>query len=112
MNANELLILNQGNFLGGVEELYRQLNSSPAFREQFLLDPAGVLSLTVFTEFESPTVGAINQANRILFSLLSNPKFREWAHGFQQRISAQIDEAAQSADRVEAIKMIVARLDR
>src|SRR5258708_7987331 len=103
MNPKELLILNRGDFLGGSAVLFRQLNESPVFRDQFIRDPAGTLSTTIFAERTQPSVGTINQANRIFFALLTNPKFVAWARDFQQRMQAEIAAADQPPHPTEAL---------
>jgi len=111
MRAEELLILNYRGYSPRLEGLFQKLHTAPSFREIFVKDPAGVFAKEAFPEHNlSP--GQINQGNRLLFSLLSNPKFMEWRKRFEEKIQEQVKEAGEKENPAEAARRLIARRDR
>lgn len=112
MRADELLVLNYPNLKKRLQELYLRLNDSVAFQSLFLNDPAGILSKTLMYDYNHPPQAVINQANRLLYALLSNPKFMEWAKKFQARIEKQAIEISNVDDPDEALRQMTVLFDR
>lgn len=118
MRSDELLILNYGGFTDKVGGFYRDLNDSEALRELFLKDPAGILSRRLFADssLQLLTAARINQANRLLFSLLSNAKFLAWAREYEKALRERYQSPKRpkkaAGDEDEATKTLVAKLDR
>ncbi len=57
----------------------------------------------------------INQANRLLFSLLSNPKFQEWGAQFAQKRQQEIEQIQSEyhiQDAEDARNLFLVKLDR
>lgn len=109
MSATERLVLNQNNFAERTFAFYRKMNTSPNFMKKVVEDPARIMAEELFAGEDLPSVGEINQANRILFSLLSNPKFIEWSKDFEERMASQVK---QEGDNIEALNRVVRNLDR
>jgi hypothetical protein len=84
---------------------------SPAFRALFLKDPAGTASAMLLPADEQPPAAQIRRANRLLFALLSNAGFMEWAAGFQARLNEQV-ATVENVPEGERPKMAAATLDR
>jgi hypothetical protein len=113
MNADELLVLNYAGFRHHVADFYARLNESAAFRELFVRDPSGAMAQTIFPGYLRFQAGHINQANRLLFSLLSNPRFVEWAEEYQTQLEQQASEAfGDIEDAEERMKAFLVTLDR
>jgi len=111
MRAEELLILNYRGYSPRLEGLFQKLHTALSFREIFVKDPAGVFGKEVFPEHHlSP--GQINQGNRLLFSLLSHPKFLEWRKRFAEKIQDQVKEVGEKENPAEAARRLIARRDR
>ena len=111
MRSEEMLVLNYRNFSSRLESLFGSLGKSPAALESFARDPAGVFGKHVFPE-HNVSAGELNQANRVLFSLLSNPRFLDWSKKFEQKIRDQLKKVGKKVDSAEAIKQLTATLDR
>jgi hypothetical protein len=112
MRPSELLILNYDGFNDRVEALFEQLTTSPSARELFLKDPASLVAKVVLPSGDQPRAAELAQANRILFSLLSNPKFIAWAKEFREELDSEIKQAAELDDPAEALKHLAVVLDR
>ncbi|GEM_PF-2659665 len=111
MRADDLLVLDYAGFSRHTALFYKKLEAA-SFRELFVRDPAGVLFDSLFPGYKSPTPGKINQANRMLFSLLSNPKFMDWSKGFQKKLEETAQRAAPQEKPGEAIKLYTVQVDR
>ncbi len=112
MKADELLVLHYESLSQRAESLFQDLNKSLALRELFLKDPTSVVVERILGRDQKPSETRINQVNRLLFSLLSNTKFMEWSRQFQEKMEAQLQEIAQSEDPIEAMKLLLVRLNR
>lgn len=111
MGTEELLILNYRGYSQRLEGLFQKLHTSPSFRELFVKDPAGVFTKEAFPEHHlSP--GQITQGNRLLFTLLSHPKFMELRKRFEEKIQVQVKEAGEMEASAEAAKLLRAKLNR
>jgi hypothetical protein len=108
MGADDLLILDYDEFASGVEKLYHELDSSPAFREYFSSNPASALHHTLFPEREPIDESLISYGNRLLFALLSNPKFERWSRDYSVKLEARF----RVSDDPETLKQAVLGLDR
>ena len=105
--------MNYSGFSRHVTTLFSRLDSSPSLREAFIQNPSGIMTQLVFPGYRQPSIAQVNQANRLLFSLLSNPRFMDWANRFQENLDEQVREIRRDVeDEAEAIKLLTARLDR
>lgn len=108
-----MLVLRYERFAERAQTFFSQIGTSAAFREVFLRDPAGTLSETVLAGEGVPSSADINQANRLLFALLSNDGFMEWARNysrsFEERVAAGL---AADVDDVERLKLQAVTHDR
>lgn len=112
MRADELLILNYRNFSERVGNLYSQLDKSTAMKELLSKNPVGLINKFLFSEY-NVSAGEINQGNRLLFSLLSNPKFLKWSERFEEQIKEELKQIPEKEyDENERVKMLFAKLDR
>jgi hypothetical protein len=113
MRADDLLILDYGDFSERAQELYERMNDSPHIRERLVKDPAGAVNeMLLQGTVTPPSRGTINQANRLLYSLLSNQEFMEWSQSYQEKIQEQLRQIAEEHDSEEAFKLLVERIDR
>jgi hypothetical protein len=111
MRPEELLILNYPRFSERAISLFKELAASPAARKLFIKNPVGVVGYSVFPESQLPGTAELNQANRLFFALLSNPKFMEWAEKFQVELETQA-KAEANDNLAEGDKMLTVDLDR
>jgi hypothetical protein len=112
MKSHELLILNYQGFEDRLNDLYTRLEASRAMQEAFVRDPAGVIARLVLPGLADVTDAEINQANRLMFALLSNDGFMQWTQAFQERIEAQAREASTADDPAERLRMLLVTFDR
>ncbi|MBP2323328.1 hypothetical protein JOF56_003713 [Kibdelosporangium banguiense] len=115
MRADELLILNYSGFSRHVRSLFWNMRDSRSFTELFLRDPAGTISRKVFNGYMPPMPETLNQANRILFSVLSNPGFMEFTRNLQEEMESEARrEAANEGieDFEEGLRLYATRMDR
>ena len=113
MKAEDLLVLNLGGFNRRLEALYKRLSEDDALREYFISDPGTVLEATVFRNFRRAPQHRVNQFNRALFAVLSNPEFMAWGGEVQREILAQAREAFPSImDEGQAVRAYLLKLDR
>lgn len=108
MRADEYLVLHYDKLSEGVQAFFDRLEASAAFRELFLKDPAGTMSEVILGG--QPSSAELNQANRLLFALLGNRGFMDWATDYQRGLA---DRASQGGDDGgERLKLAAATLDR
>jgi pyruvate-formate lyase-activating enzyme len=113
--AAELLVLASEGLARNAEALFQELSRSSVARERFLSDSAGVLAeweLLGDRPGARPRDARIGQAGRLLFSLLDNPEFVAWGRQLQERMGGQVEEITESGDPTEALRRLVAALDR
>jgi hypothetical protein len=111
MRAEQLLILDRDEFAERAKGLFNQIQTSAGYREYFVANPVGVIHEAIFGGSSSLDHAGINQGNRILFSLLSNPRFVEWARTFEEQIDHEVVQALESGDK-DALRLIATRLHR
>src|SRR5262245_60096898 len=104
MRSEDLLILGYDGFSERTAHFFRGLNESRALQELFLRDPAGTLSAEVLPPGKMPAAARLNQANRILFSLLSNPNFTSWSEQYQKGLEAEMADIVALKDPSEEFK--------
>ena len=73
-NINRL-ILNYDNLSQKTNALFEELRTSRAKQALFITDPATVISHRILDGKKLTTAAEIDLVNRLLFALLSNPKF-------------------------------------
>lgn len=112
MRSDDLLILNYERLSARTTELYGKMAESAAFRALFLKDPAGTISRMLLPDDDQPPPSQIRQANRLLFALLSNDGFMEWAAGFQKRMQSRVGAIQEVDDDGERHQLAAATLDR
>ena len=95
------LVLNYHDLAKKTENLYEELRRSQAKRELFVRDPAAVLSARVFDGKDLKRPARLDATNRVIFSLLSNPKFFAWARAYEQRIFRELSKAGIRKDTAE-----------
>lgn len=105
----DLLILNYPSFSERAEELFTRLNESEALAMLFVENPSAVITEIMFKEQIPLSSAQVNQCNRLLFSMLTNPGFMGWASTYQKTLEGQVKTAK---DRVESDKLLTATLDR
>ena len=107
VRADGFLVLHYDRLSERVQSFFDQLEGSASFREVFLRDPAGTMSEALL---DGQASGAeVNQANRLLFALLGNRGFMEWAASYQQRL---LEQSAGDGGNAEQFKLAAATVDR
>lgn len=82
--GNDELILKTEGLAKRGAALFKEVNSDEALRQEFLQNPAKVISERV-TKTPLPD-GQASASNRFLFALLANDDFRAWMKVFNRRI--------------------------
>lgn len=111
MRADELLILDYGDLSTHATDLFERLDNSRAFRELFIKDPTGAVGRVLLPGYSRPPVVHINQANRVLFSLLSNESFREWSRRYQETFVEDARQRFPDQEHPEALRSFLAGYD-
>jgi len=84
MKTESLLLLKHNSFRQETKALFDLLSSSPMARESFFNNPSGVMrAMFTFTHSDLETTQDDSAANRLLFSIVSNPKFFEFLERHQ-----------------------------
>ena len=109
MRPDDYLVLHYDELSSRAESFYERMGSSESFRALFLNDPVGTAASVLFPDRPTPPAGQVNRANRLLFSLLGNAGFREWAKGFGERLLA---DATDAGGDEEPLQVLAARFDR
>src|SRR5215813_5806648 len=116
MLAEELLVLNYGDFSNRVDNLYLRLKSSAHLRELFVRNPTRVLFGTLTPGIGSPSDLQAAISNRFLFSLFSNQKFLEWTKEYgrrlEEKIFAGLDQDSSNKDRLDRLLSHVIEADK
>jgi hypothetical protein len=111
LSASDFLILNIDDFGANVQRFFKTLEQSDAHKQLFVSDPSGVITKMLLPDvpFSEST---INDANRILYSMLSNAKFMKWANEYQQKLYDEALETTKIKDPDEAMKIMTALFDK
>jgi hypothetical protein len=110
--ADELLVFKYDAFKYGLARLYDALSTSEAHREAFIRNPADYLTSSLLPESDSLTRAQLSSANRLIFALLSNPHFMDWAREFQSEIRTNVQAATSVEDEEERLRLMTVLLDR
>jgi hypothetical protein len=81
-DEREPLILRRRDISGRIEEIFEIMNTDAELREQFVTDPAQVLS-TYVKGAELPPQQA-SAANQLVYSVMSNPRLLDWFSSYAQ----------------------------
>ena len=110
MLANEkLLILSNSNFQTKVDSIFGMIQNNPGALQLAMANPVGTFAKGLLDlDFD---LQRVSDSNRLMFSLLANDLFRNWAVSYQQTIIAQarvsqnyiLDRAAISQDVAQAM---------
>lgn len=111
MSFKDLLICHYDEFENSVTRLYRDFDASPAFRDYFLENPTNAISKSMFPDLAPLSQADISAGNKLLYSLLSNPKFAQWAKRFEHQLYDSL-KFAEASDDPEVLKQVVARIDK
>lgn len=82
------LILRNDDLAAKTEAFFKELNTNPRLQSEFINNPSGVIT----RRFLLPSAAAqispqrLNNANRILYSVIANDRFRIWAQEYQTNI--------------------------
>src|SRR5262245_44140978 len=77
------LVLPVKNLRENTAKLFTKLAERSEARDEFVRNPTGVLTQEVLNRKLPPQ--QISDANRILFAMLANDKFREWLDDYEAR---------------------------
>jgi hypothetical protein len=91
--AEDLLVLNYPRLATRAEALFAALGASEELRDRFISDPAGVLTELVFPQSAPLAKADLESTNRLLLSLLVNPRFMRWAEEWQKEHAERIRTA-------------------
>jgi hypothetical protein len=90
--CEDLLIFKEDNLRRSMGALFALLRKDDEIRRQFFEDPTRVIIAAILPKgAEMPPEQQISEGNRLLFSLLANDGFRQWASEFQTKLSADIE---------------------
>lgn len=97
MPRSDLLLLNYDLLDSKTESYFDALKGSPERFGRFMADPAGELTAALFEGKAKVPPQEIDRANRIVFALLSNPRFIAWARDYQRSLIAEVGRQALAA---------------
>lgn len=114
MKPESLLLLKHDSFRQETKALFDLLASSPPSREDFFKNPAGVMrAMFTFTHADFETIQDDSAANKLLFSIVSNPRFFEFLERHQNntdpRLASLIETlpaigTSRQADKAQILK--------
>jgi hypothetical protein len=67
------------------EALFRAISTDTLLREQFVTDPAQIMSDYLFTE--RPSEEAIDASNQLIYAVMSSQRLRNWAIGYGAKLN-------------------------
>jgi len=111
MGATDLLVLRRADVDERFSSLSQRLVDDPGLRELYVRDPARVILKTVFPDNRIPAA-EINRGNRVLYALLSNDDFMEWAQQYESDLLRRAQESSQEQDPEAALRGYMAAMDR
>jgi hypothetical protein len=111
LRDTELLILNYPDLSGKLLKVFEDLNQSASKRDALLKNPTGLLDALLGSAAPLSEV-AVSAHNRLLYALLSNPDFLQWAHDYRIRFEERAVERYPEVTRDEAIRMLIINIDR
>jgi hypothetical protein len=112
MGANKLLLLRAPKIHEDLGGLLERLDQEPALRDLYLRDPAGVIQKFVFPDQGGVPSAEIARGNRLLYSLLSNTEFVQWAQEYEQGLILEAQEATSIEDPAAALNAYLTIVDR
>jgi hypothetical protein len=81
--------------------LFRDLESNPDMRARFVADPVSMLDGIVAGASSPATQGTIN---RVLYSVLGNPEFMDWATRWAEERAGDIEVSDESGSRTLSLR--------
>lgn len=97
MARSEALLLTYQNLDARTQDFYASLKTSPERFGRFAASPAGEIAHALFDGRVKLPPQEIDRANRIVFALLSNPRFISWSRDYQRRLLKDIGRKALTA---------------
>jgi hypothetical protein len=101
--SDELLVLKYQDFRSEAAKFFKELNRDPALRSLFFKNPSLVLNTKL------PSLAGLritdlqhDVANRLLYSVLSNDKFKEFLRSYQKRKNDALARLLKNPDDKEA----------
>src|SRR5262249_52166614 len=82
-HPEQLFLLRLPDYSPRIVEFLHRIDREPALSELFTRNPVGVLQEAVFPERQLLPADVLSRENRLLFALLSNRGFRDWAKRYQ-----------------------------
>ena len=81
------LVLENSNLGNKIEQLFEELSNNKRLEHVFSKDPAYVLAKKVLpASYSQLTKQSLSKANRLLYSILSNKKFKKWLDDYQKTL--------------------------
>lgn len=111
MGANEFLVFRAPEIRDRMSNLVENLTLDDRVRRFYLRDPIGVIRRSVFSDEPVPAA-EISRGNRLLYGLLSNQKFLDWAEEYEQRTMEKAVRATQIEDPSTALSTYLTVVDR
>ena len=113
MEPYERLVLGGDQFSANLRAFYANLNRSAAFRAAFVNNPAEATQRTLLKDIMHAGPTELSRANRVLFSMLSNPAFMTWSPEYEAALRERIRDVLEIVeDPVERLARIGTALDR
>jgi len=87
-NKHKLLLkISRPEISSGLKKLLELLEEDVEIRKKFIFDPAGVIAISFSDSLGKLSIDKIDEANRLIFSILSNDQFRSWAEEYNEEMS-------------------------
>lgn len=112
MQGQSPLILDFAGFSKRLDSFLEQANQSSSVKNNMIQNPVGTLSQVALPGSPPPDNATLSEANRLLFSLLSNPHFMSWAQQYEQSFDSAFQSYMQSGmSEEDAAKKVGADLN-
>jgi hypothetical protein len=103
---NDYLVANGISLRKRVSELFDQLEQDRELAKVFIQNPIVVLQSKVFPEFPVADETSVNAANQLLFSVLTNERFMQWAKKYQKSLMAHYNKTGEIPDKRELLQTV------
>lgn len=96
---NDYLVANGISLRKRISDLFDELEKNPELAQVFVRNPVLVLQSKVLPEFTVMDEDAIDAANQLLYSVLSNDKFMKWTQDYGAKLIDQYNKTGKLPDK-------------
>lgn len=112
MLSADLLLLRFPSYSTQITAFFQRIQNEPSLTQMFARNPVGVLRQLVLPTEPQLSSDVLSRENRLLFSLLSNRGFRDWANRYQRDFENRATQLYPDFTREEAFKALAVQTPR